>query len=177
MDYVINLLHNIAAQLNRIETQQTSRAQVQSAASIDMLDLASTMRRTRDKAFPKPYFSDAAWELLLDAHAAEKKQKKISITDLGLSADIPQSTTLRYIERLEQDGYLIRTPDVHDKRRVFISLSEAGRKAMDMIAQEGERWLSQQGYTKDVVFITASKNETNSRENEGKMTNTSSVFL
>jgi DNA-binding MarR family transcriptional regulator len=144
MENVVSLLHNIVARLDRLERHRSASHSNMDMNKVDLFKLATFMRRMRDEQFPRDYFADAAWELLLDIYTAETERRKTSMSDLGLGAAIPLTTTLRYIDKLESDGFVMRTPDPQDKRRIFVTLSDTGRMAMANIAQRAEQWIAAQ---------------------------------
>lgn len=94
------------------------------------------LRQLRNGYLPRHYFSDAAWEILIDLDQAERQSRLLAVSDLGLDSGIPLSTTLRYVQRMEADGYLVRTADPADGRRTNVALSETGRVAMNAIFDE-----------------------------------------
>ncbi|MGB5078930.1 MAG: winged helix DNA-binding protein, partial [Sphingorhabdus sp.] len=53
------------------------------------------------------------------------------VSDAGTEAGIPLTTTVRYIAKLERDGYIRREVDPDDRRRTFVSLTERGIEALD----------------------------------------------
>jgi DNA-binding MarR family transcriptional regulator len=93
---------------------------------VGALDNEIRLRRERNRLFPSGYFADAAWEILLDLYKAHVEQRECCITDLGLGGGIPQTTMLRYLDKLHADGFIARHPDPRDRRRVFIALTEVG---------------------------------------------------
>jgi DNA-binding MarR family transcriptional regulator len=101
--------------------------------SVDLLQLLSQVRRTRDAIFPKGYFADTAWELLLELEQARRSAGRLAISDLGVAAAIPPTTVLRYVDRLVADGFAERRPDPTDRRRIFVRLTEQGASAMNEV--------------------------------------------
>lgn len=99
-------------------------------------ELETLLRSIRRSYFPKAYFSDGLWDILLELHKASGQGGGIAITNIGFEVGVPLATTLRYIKRLEQDGYVLREADRHDKRRFFISLTKAGKALMDDIFED-----------------------------------------
>jgi DNA-binding MarR family transcriptional regulator len=87
-------------------------------------------RGLRRNHFSAGLFADPAWDMLLDLYEAELGQRKIAITALGLGADIPATTALRWINTLLDEGLVERSNDPLDGRRVFISLSAKGLESM-----------------------------------------------
>lgn len=98
-----------------------------------LVEMEIKIRRARDRAFPNGYFADTAWELLLELFTARQTGQRYSISDLGLPAGIPATTTLRYIDKMLQDGFVERLPDPTDRRRVFIRLSDYGASTMNAV--------------------------------------------
>ena len=89
------------------------------------------LRRQRDKIFGPGIFADPAWDMLLDLFLAQEKNlKPISISSLCIAAAVPSTTALRWIETLVQQGLVSKQADPRDKRRTFISLTEAAWKKM-----------------------------------------------
>jgi MarR family transcriptional regulator, temperature-dependent positive regulator of motility len=123
---------------NRIEEMKILLDQLQkvvtgpSVIDVDIYtELAFALEREvrikRHQSFPKGYFHDPMWDILIDLDHSRRKGVKCSITDLGVETDIPLATLLRYVARLEADGLVIRLPDPADKRRTFLDLTIAGR--------------------------------------------------
>lgn len=96
-------------------------------------DMEIALRRIRNSYFPANYFSDAAWDILLDIDYAERHGLSYSVTDLGVDAGIPLTTTLRYLNKLERDGFVERRADRNDKRRAIVVLTGNGRQALDQV--------------------------------------------
>ena len=87
-------------------------------------------RARRNALFPQGYFTDPAWDILLDLYAAHCAGRAISTTGLGLAAGVPQTTMLRHLNELVRDGLAIRVNDPRDRRRVFVELTDAGVQRM-----------------------------------------------
>lgn len=96
------------------------------------------LRRERGKALAldPDLFGKPAWDLLLDLYIATARGRPVSVSEVSPAASVPASTALRWIARLERAGAVERTPDTRDRRRMFLTLSEPTRAAL-------ERWLSQ----------------------------------
>lgn len=87
-------------------------------------------KQRRDQLFPAGYFSDPAWDILLDLYAAHLKQQPVSTTALGLVAGVPQTTMLRYLDLIVRDGFARKIADSRDGRRVFVELTPLGIEKM-----------------------------------------------
>ena len=87
-------------------------------------------RRLRTRNFDESLFRDPAWDILLDLTIAAMDGHSISTSSVCRSACVPQSTGLRWISVLEQQGLVVRYEDEHDRRMHWIKLSETGKAAM-----------------------------------------------
>jgi DNA-binding MarR family transcriptional regulator len=95
-------------------------------ALLHPVDAELRLRRRRERAFTVNYFGDAAWDIVLELERAQRMGMNLAITDIGVESRIPLTTVLRYLTRLEKDGYITRKVDPTDRRRVFVSLTALG---------------------------------------------------
>ncbi|SFW73756.1 MarR family winged helix-turn-helix transcriptional regulator [Amycolatopsis australiensis] len=63
--------------------------------------------------------------------------------ELAAAEHVRQQSMAATLGVLDELGYLARTPDPADRRRVVISLSDAGRDTVRGIQQHREEWLAQ----------------------------------
>jgi DNA-binding MarR family transcriptional regulator len=96
----------------------------------------TALRRSRDRHFPNGYFADVAWDILLDLDKAAREGNQYAVTDVGVEAKAPLTTVLRYLSKLEADGYIERIPDTADRRRSFVRLTDFGQLTMNAIFDE-----------------------------------------
>ena len=68
-------------------------------------------------------FSDPGWDLLLELYVAKLTGVRLASSTIGLDAEIPQSTALRWLTYLSSLGLVVRTQDPSDKRRQLVELS------------------------------------------------------
>ena len=87
-------------------------------------------RRARDNHFAPELFADPAWDILLELFVAYATQQPISVSGLAASAGVPATTALRWICKLEHEGWLARISDPLDGRRTWIEISPAGIQSM-----------------------------------------------
>jgi DNA-binding MarR family transcriptional regulator len=92
-------------------------------------------RRLRDGLFPKRIFSDPAWDMLLDLYACKAEGTRVGVSNACLAANVPSTTALRYVDRLEECGLVERQPDPEDNRRIYVELT-------DVAAWRIELWLN-----------------------------------
>lgn len=96
------------------------------------VDAELRLRRRRERAFSVNYFGDAAWDIVLELERAQRMGHNLAITDIGVESRIPLTTVLRYLTRLEKDGFIVRKVDPTDRRRVFVTLTQTG---YDLVCQ------------------------------------------
>lgn len=87
-------------------------------------------RRAREHFFGRDLFADPAWDILLEAYAAYSEDQSTSVTALCNAAAVPSTTALRWVRKLEQDGFLARRDDPVDGRRTWIEITPAAAATM-----------------------------------------------
>lgn len=76
-------------------------------------------------------YGEPVWDMLLDLYINEKSEKSISVSSLCFGTNVPNTTGLRYLAALERSGWIRRTPDPTDRRRVWINLMPRALQKMD----------------------------------------------
>ncbi|CAM3220722.1 hypothetical protein SPAN111604_11270 [Sphingomonas antarctica] len=61
--------------------------------------------------------------MLLDLFVRQASATQTCISSACIGSGAPAATGLRYIKAFEQKGWIIRTADPNDARRVYLSLS------------------------------------------------------
>jgi hypothetical protein len=87
-------------------------------------------RQRRDRFFNNELFGEPAWDMLLDLAAATMEYRQVSVTSLCIASRVPLTTALRWVSLMTDQGLLRRVEDPQDRRRAFISLTEAGMSAL-----------------------------------------------
>lgn len=125
LDEIKRMLHVLMASKNAPDLAGTE------ITATSLRNLEIKLRRLRNKQFPGGYFSDFAWDILLDLDKAAREGRRFVVSDAGADAGVPLTTAVRYIAKLERDGYVVRETDPNDRRRTFVSLTERGAQALD----------------------------------------------
>ena len=132
---------DVMAELNDLQSRLAALANAVAAAGCVQLQKGTwtaqarvrqiqRLRKSRDHLFHPDLFADPAWDMLLELYAAELDCTRLSVSSLCLASTSPPTTALRWLNKLEEQGWVSREPDLHDARRVFVFLSEKGSKAM-----------------------------------------------
>lgn len=88
-------------------------------------------RRLRRRFLPEELFHEPAWDMLLALYVALHDQRVMNVKTLVSSADAPVTTSQRWIEHLAKLGLVRRVVDPVDRRRIEVSLSDDGRRAIE----------------------------------------------
>lgn len=123
----------------RYHLEALSEATMDRAPQLASDNLARSImsaRALRGKHFAASLFSDPAWDLLLELYALEREGQRASVSKLCVSAAVPATTVIRWIDKLSSDGLVVRSEDQLDRRRVWVSLSRSGFDAMTQYLEE-----------------------------------------
>lgn len=105
----------------------------------DLLAMAESISssRTRRKHFlAADLFGEPAWEMLLALYRADVMGYRMTVSNLCRASDAPSTTALRWIERLEELGMVMRRKNPLDQRVVFIEFTAETRDQMQNYLSE-----------------------------------------
>ena len=88
------------------------------------------LRKAAKSNFGPPVLSEPAWNLMLALYSADPAYDEFRIGSLAERANVPRSTTLRWLLKLQERGVVALESDPRDKRAVSVRMTEAGRQAM-----------------------------------------------
>jgi DNA-binding MarR family transcriptional regulator len=88
-------------------------------------------RRTRDRMLGGELFGEPAWDMLLALYCLPSEGERLSVTGLTYAAELPQTTGYRWQTILMERGLIERVPDLGDARRLYVILTDNGRKLLD----------------------------------------------
>ena len=87
--------------------------------------------RLRSSCFPELKLRNPLWYMLVALLAAKRNGNQLSMSDLCLMSDAPESTALRLIHQLREKGYADMVPDRSDRRRTRVTLTSLGEAQFD----------------------------------------------
>lgn len=93
-------------------------------------------RGRRNRLFGANLFGEPAWDILLELYAAECSERKLSVSGASYASATPHSTGLRWIHRLEKEGWIRRVGDPADLRRSWVELTEDSSARMRQLLGE-----------------------------------------
>jgi CheY-like chemotaxis protein/DNA-binding HxlR family transcriptional regulator len=140
---LIRRAQDLAVHLEKLAASKKSRAWSASAPieQAPLLQTMETFRRLRAQCITREKLDEAAWEMLLDMHSAERRGQRLSVSGLMVSSSHVSSTTLlRRVNDLVKRGFIKRIPDPRDARRHFVMLTaKANELVSTFLAQLGEQ--------------------------------------
>jgi hypothetical protein len=105
-----------------------------------LAQLLSVVRSDRKRRFPGALGSESCWVVLLQLYAAHVYQHRVHIQALTERTGVPGTTVLRALDTLSAAGFVTRSDDRFDRRRVFVEITEAGASAMkECLLNSGSR--------------------------------------
>lgn len=75
----------------------------------------------------------SGWVMLAELYIAKIEHRKMSVSGVCVSAGVPSTTGLRYLDMLMGVGMAVRIPDENDRRRSWVRLTDAGVKAVELM--------------------------------------------
>ncbi|MEP7222288.1 MAG: hypothetical protein ABI673_06425 [Novosphingobium sp.] len=100
----------------------------------DSLELCKSLykfRSLRGKFLPDDLFGEPAWDIMIDLYIAHHEGRNISVTSAGIASGAAATTALRWIALLEEKKLIIRYNALHDKRIIYLRLTDDGLRQID----------------------------------------------
>jgi DNA-binding MarR family transcriptional regulator len=83
-----------------------------------------SIRRKRETAFGGKLFCDPAWDILIELYVSRSDCSNLSVGDACVVSGVPLTSALRCCQSLEKQGIVWRERDPHDRRRIFLRLTD-----------------------------------------------------
>ena len=81
-------------------------------------------RRRREQVFGADLFGEPSWDILLELFVAELTHQRLSVSSACYASAVPPTTALRWVSRLERQGWVERSADHIDGRRFWLRLTD-----------------------------------------------------
>lgn len=137
-DSVVSLIKDLSAKLSAVAEEFGNRAdrmnEAGRPAAAPPSDTARRLieeRRLRRRFMSADLFHEPAWDMLLALYLAQHEGRVMNVKTLVAAADAPVTTSQRWIDHLGKLGLVTRVVDPIDRRRIEVSLSESGLKALE----------------------------------------------
>lgn len=139
---VVRLVRDLTGRLSAIAEEFGTRADElvrthpdgnDDAAARDLVAIAELLldqRARRAEHLPADLFHEPAWDMLLALFIAQERRQTMNVKSLVACASAPVTTSQRWIDHLHKLRLIERVTDPEDRRRIEVSLSEAGTRSM-----------------------------------------------
>ena len=94
-------------------------------------------RRRRLAHFDGRFFGEPSWDILLDLFVRTTLGERVTTTSLCVAAEVPQSTSRRWIAALEEEDLIRRYAAPDDGRVLLVRMSKLGYDLMRRYVIEG----------------------------------------
>lgn len=128
-------VESLRLRLFKAESTQ-SKAAPDQMAKTRLVEEILRSRRRRDYIFGANLFGEPAWDILLSLFLAEQQQIRTTISDACRASASPQTTGLRWIRVLEEQGWIARECDRLDGRRVYLTLTDQADAVMQSYLEQ-----------------------------------------
>lgn len=88
-------------------------------------------RKRRIRFFSRVMFGEPAWDMLLALYITDFSGGRQTISKLVDWVNSPRTTANRWIDYLEKERLIEREPHAHDRRFIYVGLTEKGRRLLD----------------------------------------------
>lgn len=118
---------------------------LENVEGFDTVDLADIIyseierRNMRSRYLSNAIFGEPAWDIMIDLFLSHLMHRNISVSSACLAANVPSTTALRHIVRLESRGMIMRVGDETDHRRVWLKLTPETFEAIKQWALQSAR--------------------------------------
>ena len=92
-------------------------------------------RERRKELLPSQIFGEPGWEMLLLLYV-EQHGTRLNLARLSKQLELPGTSTLRWLNYLEESGLVERDPNPIDQRSAFLRLTVKAMKALDIYFSE-----------------------------------------
>ena len=130
--------HRLGTLVGHVDAPDPARKDCTPTTSTEFVRGVLKLRAARRGIFGNALFGEPAWEVLLELYEAQLTHRSESVSSLCIASGVPATTALRWIQNLENDGWIERTADPKDRRRVFVKLSQKGQDAMNRLFARSE---------------------------------------
>lgn len=96
----------------------------------DLIRKLIRAEHSRSRVIGSKLLGDPAWNILLDLLLAAIEHRRVAVSSACIVAGVATTTALRLINRMVEDGVLVRVPDSNDGRRHFLAIDPTVENAL-----------------------------------------------
>ena len=103
--------------------------------------IVDRIRKRRDRHFPPWLIGEPGFSILLDLYLAQCEAREITVSGVAFGAGVPLTTGLRWLEKLESAGLIVRYAHPQDTRLSMVRLSDDGFGRMTASLSDMRAWI------------------------------------
>lgn len=107
------------------ELNQPNPTPDQGPLALELARAAARLTRAASR-IPGVTYSSIAWRVLADL----ERDGAARVTELAIAQRVTQPSMTTLVQRLEGEGWIVRSPDASDGRATLVGISEAGVRAL-----------------------------------------------
>jgi DNA-binding MarR family transcriptional regulator len=88
-------------------------------------------RQKRFELFPHSMLGETAWDMLLALYVFDHGPRRLTVSNLISFTTAAYATGLRWLDYLQNEGFIVREAHPTDRRASFVELTETARKLLD----------------------------------------------
>lgn len=138
-DHVVRIIRSLREE--RRAEDRRSRQPLGSMEEIALLKIAINAASNRHVVARD--MAEGAWLILIEAAVYHMQEQPLFVTSACIASGAPISSAVRYINDLEENGYLRRMPDPADGRRTSIVITERGLELVESYTRRLRKRLDQ----------------------------------
>jgi len=111
---------------------------VPSLHQFDALAIARALKQNfakREELLPILPACNPGWRILLELYIARRERVRVSISDISHLTNLAGATSLRWLKLLDDGGLVTRQPDINDRRRFWLSLTDQGLHTVSQVLE------------------------------------------
>lgn len=130
LERTLTYLDSVAAQQG-ISSRAANDGTLLAPEVVKRIRQIQKFRRKREEVLGAQFFSDPAWDMLLELYLADLTQHRVPISSACIASCVPPTTALRWLAQLEANGLVSRENDPLDGRRSYLNLTPMAKQKLE----------------------------------------------
>jgi FixJ family two-component response regulator len=128
-----DLIQRVEKLLAAPANTQTARSDESAAAQARWLLQERRYRLARGRVMGSSFNDEPGWNMLMELMHARLSGQQVPVSALCAASGVPQTSALRRLASLMDDGLVIKQRDPNDARRIWVALTEKATRLIDTV--------------------------------------------
>jgi DNA-binding MarR family transcriptional regulator len=102
---------------------------------VAMAKFIQTVRSERSALFDGDLFGEASWDIMLSLYISQRQGYRMKVSSVCHESGVPETTALRWLDRLVQLGLARKSRNPYDSRSNFVELTDGALDKMDLMME------------------------------------------